>query len=1184
MVFCMVALLLPENLWAQTATATVDGTKLTITTTDPGQVTAAVSGLSTVQKAEITEIVLKGKFNEADLQSIQTSGNDFKATSVDMSEAQFERILSGEGAQNPQRWVKEETYTSLGSGVHAYVGGDLYQYSIHKSWSLTEDRPGNETIYETYGLMGAAASGSSVGSYAKIPVYKYCQMTYSSTGSTWVRIANGDYQNAEENLSWRDDDVSSGNNLTNIYDSDFLGNYDDGKIIIVRVFYQKVDGHWDYTKLYNPSDYAQAPEKFDGDAWNADEDALDDQYGADGSYIFFRHYYRKSTPRSWTDNTPDVTVAPENVTIVNGNFAYDDRNNYMDYADGTWVKMTTGEYTYYKLLSEDHGSWTDVTGSYVFMEQNIIGRYVNSENLPTNNDANDMKYAIVGGTEKVFDGTSWHDAGASETVADYSQMKFSYWSSTLKTAKTSKYADSNISSEIFQNCKSITHIDFLGGHVKGLNSRSCTPGENKYADFTLFVGKDVTEIEDGALNQSSALTGLEFDRNYEGMTSEELKNYPKELTIGNDAFNDCYNVFEIVIPNRCVSIGNAAFKHVGNGADAGNTFTPNEHQDQVLELTFERRNSADDNGVGINCDFPLTIGESAFMDCWYLKDLSLPIRLERMGKDCFRNTLSLKTLQMREESSPSSTYLGPRLRTIPTGAFFDSAIEELKIPQCVTLIEDGAFGDTEHLKKVTFQTNKESTESLPNNTLVIKSGAFTKGKEEGRPQLDVYVMVNPNERKSVCEYEAFNFTQTVGQTSTSTVNPSFAYLHFPEEYWDYYQGNWKRGLAFLQSNLNAMKDGYWNNNLDPDCVGKAADKASIDTTTGKYETGDANTQYAPANGWQEFARTSTSIDIEIPAANFIRTYSTKTVQVVPTYAEDINIGGVQHRRGEPLFKIYRIVNFTDGYVENTSTDAPASGVSPKATAKEVVLSFGENENSRRYIPKETGLIMASGANNVGVLVYMSTISLENSEKYPFDDSNPTDVPDDDNKVNLLYPTCAGPVTDGVTQNLTDDDYKEGAPRVLTVDGEQMVKLNPTIPYPYNKKSHPVQFRIFGLSSQDGQKGQFRRIGAGATMSRDKAYLKLKPSLFHYTAESSSAATEASSSGVDPVTGEPVSASQGAAIMMFFDEDGTTTIRKIDLNTMTVMEDCYYTLQGVKLNTRPTQPGIYIHNGKKVVIK
>ena len=1178
MLICMVAFVLPQNVWAQTAN--VSGTKLTINTTAPGQVTsdlvnnALAAPEPDVAASSITEIVLDGYFNSSDLEKIQNSQGFSAVTTVDMSEARFESILSGEGAQDPKRWVKEETYTFLGSGVHAYVGGHLYQYSIHKSWSPTEDHPGNETLYETNDLMEAAKSSSSVGSYAKIPVYKYCKMTYDS-GSTWVRIANGDYQNAEENLSWRDDDVATGNNLTNI--SDILGDYADGKIIIVRVFYKKVNGHWETTKLYNPSDYDNAPEKFDGDAWNANEDALDDQYGQEGSYIFFRHYYRKATDRSWTDNTPDVTVAPENVTIVNGNFAYNDRNNYMDYADGTWVKMTTGDYKYYKLLSEDNGAWTDVTGSYVFMEQNIIGHYDESNNLPTNNDANDMKYAIVGGTEKVFDGTSWQDAGAQQTVTDYSQMKFSYWSATLKTAKTSKYADSNINSDIFQNCKNITRIEFLGGLVKGLHSRT----KNTFTDFSLFVGKNVTEIEDGALNQSSALTRLEFDRNYEGMTTEELKNYPKELTIGNQAFNDCYYVSDIVIPNRCVSIGNAAFKHVGNGADAGHSFTSIKNQE--LKLTFERRNAKDtDQGyVGINCDFPLQIGNSSFMDCWYLEDLSLPIRLETMGNDCFKNTLSLKTLQMREETN--ANYTPPighdLLRTIPTGAFFDSAIEVLKIPQCVTLIQDGAFGDTEHLKKVTFQTNKES---IPDNTLVIKSGAFTKGEEKGRPQLDVYVMINPNERKIVCEYEAFNFTQTVGQTSTSTVNPSFAYLHFPEEYWDYYQGDWKRGLAFLQTNLNAMKDGYWNDNLDTDCVGKATDKASINTTTGKYETGDANTQYAPANGWQEFARTSTSIDIEIPAANFIRTYSTKTVQVVPTYAEDINIGGVQHHQGEPLFKIYRIVNFTDGYVENASTDAPASGVSPKATAKEVVLSFGEN--SRRYIPKETGLIMASGANNVGVLVYMSTIPLENSETYPFDDSIPTDEPDNDNKVNLLYPTCAGPVTDGVTQNSTDDDYKEGAPRVLTVDGEQMVKLNPTIPYPYNKKSHPVQFRIFGLSSQDGQKGQFRRIGAGATMSRDKAYLKLKPSLFHYTAESSSAATEASSSGVDPVTGEPVSASQGAAIMMFFDEDGTTTIRKIDLNTMTVMEDCYYTLQGVKLNTRPTQPGIYIHNGKKVVIK
>ena len=71
-------------------------------------------------------------------------------------------------------------------------------------------------------------------------------------------------------------------------------------------------------------------------------------------------------------------------------------------------------------------------------------------------------------------------------------------------------------------------------------------------------------------------------------------------------------------------------------------------------LTFERRNAADESTVGINCNLPLTIESSAFIDCWYLKDLSLPIRLESMGDNCFKNTVSLKTLEMREETAAAS--------------------------------------------------------------------------------------------------------------------------------------------------------------------------------------------------------------------------------------------------------------------------------------------------------------------------------------------------------------------------------------------------------------------------------------------------------------------------------------------------------------------------------------------------
>ena len=52
-----------------------------------------------------------------------------------------------------------------------------------------------------------------------------------------------------------------------------------------------------------------------------------------------------------------------------------------------------------------------------------------------------------------------------------------------------------------------------------------------------------------------------------------------------------------------------------------------------------------------------------------------------------------------------------------------------------------------------------------------------------------------------------------------------------------------------------------------------------------------------------------------------------------------------------------------------------------------------------------------------------------------------------------------------------------------------------------------------------------------------------------------------------------------------DEDGTTAIKELDMNTMSVKAvDGWYTLNGVKLQGMPTEKGIYINNGKKVVIK
>ena len=52
-----------------------------------------------------------------------------------------------------------------------------------------------------------------------------------------------------------------------------------------------------------------------------------------------------------------------------------------------------------------------------------------------------------------------------------------------------------------------------------------------------------------------------------------------------------------------------------------------------------------------------------------------------------------------------------------------------------------------------------------------------------------------------------------------------------------------------------------------------------------------------------------------------------------------------------------------------------------------------------------------------------------------------------------------------------------------------------------------------------------------------------------------------------------------------DDNGTTVIKELNLATGKAYNvDGWYTIDGKKLNATPTEKGIYINNGKKVVLK
>lgn len=73
-----------------------------------------------------------------------------------------------------------------------------------------------------------------------------------------------------------------------------------------------------------------------------------------------------------------------------------------------------------------------------------------------------------------------------------------------------------------------------------------------------------------------------------------------------------------------------------------------------------------------------------------------------------------------------------------------------------------------------------------------------------------------------------------------------------------------------------------------------------------------------------------------------------------------------------------------------------------------------------------------------------------------------------------------------------------------------------------------------------------------------------------------------------ITGDDFYAATGSTSLdggsFYFSEDNETTAIKNINNDSHPTDDAWYTPQGIRLNGRPTQPGIYVNRGKKVVIK
>ncbi|MBQ5933800.1 MAG: leucine-rich repeat domain-containing protein, partial [Lachnospiraceae bacterium] len=134
-----------------------------------------------------------------------------------------------------------------------------------------------------------------------------------------------------------------------------------------------------------------------------------------------------------------------------------------------------------------------------------------------------------------------------------------------------------------------------------------------------------------------------------------------------------------------------------------------------------------------------SIGNNAFQNCSNLKSVSLSSGLETLGYGVFENCKSLTEITIPKSLTSSSsgvnhkdgTFAGTSLKTV----YFEegvteitewlfagcTSLEEIEIPDTVTVIESGAFYKAEGLKRVKLYSNLKSIEG---NSSYTYNGAF----------------------------------------------------------------------------------------------------------------------------------------------------------------------------------------------------------------------------------------------------------------------------------------------------------------------------------------------------------------------------------------------------------------------------------------------------------------------------
>lgn len=234
---------------------------------------------------------------------------------------------------------------------------------------------------------------------------------------------------------------------------------------------------------------------------------------------------------------------------------------------------------------------------------------------------------------------------------------------------------------------------------------------------------------------------------------------------------------------------------------------------------------------------------------------------------------------------------------------------------------------------------------------------------------------------------------------------------------------------------------------------------------------------------------------------------------------------------------YYAISFTNG-----------DGVASTVTLRQVTLE-------QNGVPVNTGLVLKSKTPSTNYMI----ADAENENMYS--------VPDELE-----------------TNYLVAGEGDESVVNSTTGSGEG-IKTNFILSYTYKKFADDGTTAMTGY--QYDRDWSFYKVMPSAKVPVHKAYLQVPGNLRVKTDGTIETITPSGSRRAADGSDDDRPANKLMLDIVYEDEahgfDATTAINDVKTDTVTVDDDAWYTLQGVRVNA-PARGGIYIHNGRKVVIK